>query len=245
MLGEITVPIIDNDIYVLAVTQKFVIVNNSYEGILIFNKNLEKIDVYEICSDLMIYQVYSDYNTDTIVIHDAESGTMYIIYLRDKKQIVIKDQFLPYTEFCYFEENSFLLRRLDYMYKFSLLTGEVIEKKFQKEKIIANNQDEYIIELDEETLIYKNKEMKIVLSFSEVTTSIDVKNRYIILYDETYLELFYLDKIIGKYTVNQKMELRKAVIDRDCIYFILNKKNDTTENVIHKMTIDEVRKNSK
>ncbi|RDU22604.1 hypothetical protein [Anaerosacchariphilus polymeriproducens] len=79
----------ENDIYFMEVTENKIIVNDNYEGIIVFDTNMNLLKKMRLFEDIIIYSSY-DLGNDEIVLFCPENEKILYINLEEYKSIVIK-----------------------------------------------------------------------------------------------------------------------------------------------------------
>lgn len=80
----------DNDIYVLECHKEFVIVNNNYSGINLYNQDLELQNTIDIFEGIIIHTVFKNPNNNVVVLYCPDNEVFVYLNLDTKFQKVIK-----------------------------------------------------------------------------------------------------------------------------------------------------------
>ena len=140
---EKSIKIENNDVYILDIVGNYILINNNYRGISIFNINLEKVKDIPIFEDLVIYSVYKDFIGEKILLYcpDNECIIYVNLELSDFNIIPLSNQDIIFSPIYYWNENLIIL--ITYTNEFYILD---IEKRVVKrigKKEIAKSYPEF------------------------------------------------------------------------------------------------------
>ncbi len=121
---EKSIKIENNDVYILDIVGNYILINNNYRGISIFNINLEKVKDIPIFEDLVIYSVYKDFIGEKILLYcpDNECIIYVNLELSDFNIIPLSNQDIIFSPIYYWNENLIIL--ITYTNEFYILDIE-------------------------------------------------------------------------------------------------------------------------
>lgn len=132
----------NNDTYILTVTKDFVVINNAYNGLLVYDKELNFIKKIKLSEDFVVYQLFSSSLNNWIIVQDVENEVLYSIETSIEKviQIYFKDIFYHYY-FC--EQNRAILKTSQNTYTFDFdILESIVENQNNNfyRNMLINNQ---------------------------------------------------------------------------------------------------------
>ncbi|MCJ1993056.1 hypothetical protein GYN24_00425 [Lactococcus piscium] len=223
----------DNDVYALSVSKQFIIINNNYSGLLIYDLKLNFIKKIEISKELMIYELYSSKIDDKIVIFDGEHQKLYILDLYLESNIVSIDRdeiFLNYFKSC---KNSFMLRDNKFEYQFSFTKGNEIScKPYKYQHVLFMNNTQILIEEKRELyLLQEDEKTRIKREYHDDWFYV-ISDDYIIEYDEKFIKI--VPKTLDEMCISSKSgwTFREVLLNDGILTILINSKADAKESQI-------------
>jgi len=143
--------IYDNDVYVMGVTQKYIVINDNYQGIIAYEKDTSYFKNIFIEEELSVYQLHTFIGNDWIVAEDVEAEKLYICNLRTGET---RKVFLNYVASRYYlvEGEYFSLSHNRSWYKYSYEKGMMVEEgEYSSENVILSNFQKEILYQDKVT----------------------------------------------------------------------------------------------
>lgn len=233
------ISISDNDVYVLAQSQNYFVINYNYEGIKIYNYDLQYIDSLVFKNEIVVYQIFSTLLNDKIVISDVENEKLFIIDLNNKvKNIVETNRDEIFLEHFIVHDNYFSVRDSEYVYNISFTDGnEISRNNYQYANILANNQLEQIYEAEGELFYvkdFKQEKLNVGYVFDRFYS---VCNGIILEYGGREIIVRDLSNVIKKIEIDKRWEIRKAIIREKSFLILLNSKESIYNSKIQRYVL--------
>lgn len=231
----------DNDTYVLAQSKSFIMVNDNYQGITIYDHELNFLHAIKVSDDLMIYKLYSSKKDDRIVVFDAENMKLYLVDLYDPTDIIPIDTEAIFLEWFKSETDWFALRDASKEYRFSFRDGKAISCSFYDSIHMLSYRDEDIL-IEENSRLYLLKDNeKIDLNKKyEDTKFYAFSEKWIVEYTENSL---LVEKNYGRresIEVDTRWMIRKVLIEEDKLTILLNAESRATRNELIRCPISDI-----
>ncbi|WP_321386351.1 hypothetical protein [uncultured Enterococcus sp.] len=226
----------NNDAYVLGITKNFVIVNNNYEGLVVYYKDLSfKKDLF-VDEDLVVYQLFSSEENDFVVLQDIEKEVLYSVDI-ETNHIEKLNWTIAVGPYYYVEDATFHLAASEAKYVFSYQNLALLEKsasEFNNNVILANNQKDILLLTDSGELVYNNHVLEVVEDADFVYS---VKNNLVLKQAENALYCFSLENWVSIFEVQENLLIRSTIIDTHNIYMLINDKTDANASEIKVLPI--------
>lgn len=223
----------DNDVYALSVSKQFIIINNNYSGLLIYDLKLNFIKKIEISKELMIYQVYSSANSDRIVISDAEHYKLYALDLSKASDVVLINTDRIFLEYYMLNHDVFILRDRNFEYHFSFIGGNEIScKPYKYQHVLVMNNIQILIEENRELyLLQEDEKTRIKREYNDDWFYV-ISDDYIIEYDEKFIKI--VPKRLDEMCISSKFGwiFREVLLNDGILTILINSKADTKESQI-------------
>ncbi|MGC6768917.1 hypothetical protein [Enterococcus sp. LJL51] len=220
----------NNDVYALAVTKKYIVINSNYKGLTVFDKNFSFVTEIDVDEELVIYQMYASTLNDYVIIQDLENETLYSVEVKNKK--IVKMQCTTFFMQNYYVDGS-RFRLMDgeknYFFTYDNLLFTVEEHSVNGLTYLTNNQEE-IIYRDYEKIIYDDGKMKKELLYNSKGYFYSIKDKKIIKYDEEELYLWENDEWILLYEAESSYSIRQCILENERCYFLINNKGNRDES---------------
>ena len=97
----------ENDVYSMSESKDYLILNNKYNGLTLYDSGLNFIKNITIAEDLMVYEIYSSRFDNRIVIFDAENQMLYFIDLNKVSHVISVSTEVIFLNFFKFDNNNF------------------------------------------------------------------------------------------------------------------------------------------
>lgn len=235
------VEIKDNDVYVLAQSKSFIMVNDNYQGITIYDHELNFLNAIKVSEGLMIYNLYSSKKDDRIVVFDAENMKLYLVDLYDPTDIIQSDTEAIFLEWFKSETDRFTLRDASKEYRFSFRDGKAISCSFYDSiHMLAYRDEDILIEENSRLYLLKDNEKIDVNKKYDDTKFYTFSENYIVEYDESSLLVERNDGRKESMKVGLSWQIRKVLIEEDILTILLNDKRQVTENKLIRWTISNI-----
>ncbi|MHC5217937.1 hypothetical protein ACYSNR_14850 [Enterococcus sp. LJL128] len=220
----------NNDVYALAVTKKYIVINSNYKGLTVFDKNFSFVTEIDVDEELVIYQMYASTLNDYVIIQDLENETLYSVEVKNKK--IVKMQCTTFFMQNYYVDGS-RFRLMDgeknYFFTYDNLLFTVEEHSVNGLTYLTNNQEETIYR-DYEKIIYDDGKMKKELLYNSKGYFYSIKDKKIIKYDEEELYLWENDEWILLYEAESSYSIRQCILENERCYFLINNKGNRDES---------------
>lgn len=213
-----TIEIQDNDVYFLEAVNDKIVINDNYNGILIFDSTFNLLKKIYLINDLIIYFSYKNEEESEILLYCPENNCfIYINLLTYYHKIILLDKFDEWIFSPFYKWNKEEVILTNYRSGFAKLN-------FSKSKLFeldANSKECCLIREDCKKLVEFNiikifsSEKRALVENSQLNLSLIEYKEDIKTLAEFEKELFYDFEIINKYIVE---------IGENKIY-ILNEKN--------------------
>lgn len=240
-MGSKKLEIKDNDAYVLAQSKSYIIINDNYQGINIYDHELNFLNAIKVSEELMIYNLYSSKKNDRIVLFDAENMKLYLVDLYDPTDIIPIDTEAIFLEWFKSETDWFALRDASKEYRFSFRDGKAISYSsydsihmlsYRDEDIlIEENSRLYLLKDNEKIDLNKNYEDNKFYTFSE---------KWIVEYTENSLLVEKNDGRRESIEVDTRWMIRKVLIEEDKLTILLNAESRATKNELIRCPISDI-----
>lgn len=231
----------DNDTYVLAQSKSYIIVNDNYQGINIYDNELNFLNAIKVSEELMIYNLYSSKKDDRIVVFDAENMKLYLVDLYDSTDIIPIDTEAIFLEWFKSETDWFALRDASKEYRFSFRDGKAISCSFYDSIHMLSYRDEDIL-IEENSRLYLLKDnAKIDLNKNyEDTKFYAFSEKWIVEYTENSLLIEKNDGRRESIEVDTRWMIRKVLIEEDKLTILLNAESRATRNELIRCPISDI-----
>lgn len=221
----------DNDVYVLAQSKSFIIINDNYQGVNIYDRKLNFLNTIKVSEGLMIYDLYSSKQDDRIVVFDAENMKLFIVDLNNSQHIVQIEREQIFLNWFVSEKSSFYLRDNKYEYCLSFRNGnELSRKPYAKKNILSYNDSSFLFEKNSELYIFvENEERKLNRKYDEYK-NYSLSDNYIIEYGEHTLNV--IGDITMKDTISDQSKwiIRKVLAKGDFLIILINDQSSTNNS---------------
>ena len=256
MLLETEIRILNNDIYMMKKTKNYLVVNNNYIGIDLYDNNLKYVKTVKLDQDVSFYSIFSSILNNNIIMFDYDNySNWYLINLDSNPVKIIKkniqdtfgnssdEAFYYPNNYKIINEKMFILKNSKFFYVISYDDGIIIEKRKNDDKTVCLalcNDAGIFIENNE--VIYKNKSFSKKLQNCYTGDEIyELYNDKIIRYNENNIFLYNLNgEILFKDFVNLEKEfsIRQVCIYSDEIFVLTGSKTISTNSNIKKFIIN-------
>jgi hypothetical protein len=229
----------DNDIYIMSQSKDFIIINDDYKGIEIYDSDLNYVKSVAINNELMISQIYSTELNNMIVIFDAESEKLFIVNLdKTEDNVVEKSRAEHFLDYFISYDDYFTICDSKNAYDISFEDGkEIARHKCEFVNILAWNQREQLYEINGRVFYGKDsKQKKLSVKYDDKFYSI--YDGIILEYNEQEIIVRGLPDSISKISVDDKWEVRKAIIGKNSCIVLLNNRESIYRNKILKYSVD-------
>ncbi|AQY51480.1 hypothetical protein PWEIH_14891 [Listeria weihenstephanensis FSL R9-0317] len=219
----------NHDVYQMGATKDFIIINNGYTGIMIYDKELNIQKTMVIASELLISNIYSSLLNNFVVLLDAENEKLYVVNLMEETITSIDTNNKIFNDYYFVDSDRFSLRAGDKAYTFLYESVDVIDfTEVSRQFLLANYQDEEVICNEFGEIFYSihggaNRLIKGVLGHDKIAT---VQDGNVMIYDEEQL-FVYSDFILKrKQDVPPDYSYRKVVFLEDGSFIVLLNRKD-------------------
>ncbi|MGX7149032.1 hypothetical protein [Enterococcus ureasiticus] len=221
----------ENDVYILKITQNYVVLNDNYEGLIVLDKNLNFNKKIHIDDDFFIYQAYSSELNDYIIVQDMESDILYSINIETNSVRKINLETI-FSTYYYVENDMFSLFSKGKKYEFTY--DELKEMKSYNENLIDRNilsnwQENILYNTKSNELIYNNK---VIHNPPVKVEEYKINSNLILSYSEKYLCSYCQGEWILLYEVGDKYSIRECTGSSKYIYVLVNDKSDVNESLV-------------
>jgi hypothetical protein len=223
--------IMENDVYILKITQNYVVLNDNYEGLIVLDKNLNFNKKIHVDDDFFIYQAYSSELNDYIIVQDMESDILYSINIETNNVRKINCETI-FSTYYYVENDMFSLCSKGEKYEFTY--DELKEMKSYREKLI----DRDILSNWQESILYytKSNELtyndKVIKNPPGKVEGYRINSNLILSYSEKYLYSYSQGEWTLLYEVGDKYSIRECIASSKNIYVLVNDKSDVNESLV-------------
>jgi hypothetical protein len=226
----------NNDVYKLIIAKDFLIINDNYNGLRVFDLDLNNKYEIKINDDLVITNSYSSELNNFVILNDYENSQMHIINVNETggNNISIQNKKL-FTEYYYVKEEDFYLNDYTQTYLFNYLTGEQKESIMtSKNNILYNSQDDELLLIDNKLVVKLNNKMKESSIIFKDNMNYKIFKDYIIELGEKFFNIYYENKIIEIFHSLTNYIIRDVNIKNGLIYILLNDITHINKSVIKK-----------
>ncbi|MBC2256438.1 hypothetical protein HCB46_13370 [Listeria ivanovii] len=233
MLVEKSMDIVNNDIYEMGTTKDYIIINDNYTGIVVYNKECNKECNIKIDENLMIYQLYTSLLNNFVVIFDAENEKLYVVDLLKRTVENLDTNKTIFDNYYFVDNDNFILKAKLMQYTLSFERTKIIKIKVFSEKdkklLIANSQAEEVFR-DEKGRIYYNhakKYMAELMDNNVIDSFVSINKKNVLIYDELKLLTYKNLKFKEEYKIPNEFSLRKALfLTEEVLVLLLNEKKN-------------------
>lgn len=229
-----------NDVYAMCKTKNYIIMNNNYEGLKVYNNKLVFITDIKISNDFVIYQIYGSLLNDIIVMIDEENQKQYIIKIKENgTEIKTISQNLVFSSYYYIERENFVLRNYDTTFKFSLYDGREVERFTCEPKIICSNFQDEILFIEDELIFYENSNLKKRMLFqNDIMSRYVVYKQIIVRYTENEIFIYNHFNLQDKIVFNQSVCIANVSFGINSLFVLLYDKGFILRNEIREYTFE-------
>jgi|AKZA01.1.fsa_nt_gi hypothetical protein len=226
--------IVNNDVYILGKSKNYIIINDNYEGILVYDDCLNIQYQLVIDEDLMIYKCYTSILNDYLVLIDVDNEKMHIINVNKEiksiQTIICKEILLSYYS-VNLDKNTFSVVANNHKYSYSYNNGELISKeKIVNTRILCNYQEETLL-YNEDSIVYSTNSKEMVFPIVHDGYKFIIDNQ-IIAYDEHSIKLCESEAMHELLLIKDEYSIREIRIGFNKVYVLLNSKKSVYENKI-------------
>lgn len=227
------IKIVNNDVYILGKSKNYIIINDNYKGILVYDGNLNFQYQLRINEDLIIYKCYTSILNDYLVLLDVDNEKIYIVNLNKEIrsiQAVICEEILLNYYLVDVNTNTFSVVANNHKYSYNYNNGELISKeKIEDTRILYNYQEEVLL-YNEDSIVYSTGSRKIVFPIVHDGYRFAIANNQIIAYAEHSIKLCKSDGMQELLLIEDEYTIREIRIGFKKLYVLLNSIRSVYEN---------------
>ena len=216
--------ILNNDVYILGVSKDYIIVNNNYNGVSVYDKKFNFLQSIEMSSDLLLYQVYSSMQNNYFILLDVDNGYIYVLDApRFDFEVNEFNNDRVFLNYYYVKEDVFCLKDSEYDYYFSYNGGKLLSKNKNTTGIVICNNQEQIIYKDGEKFIHaiNNTKESILLNYSD-DYNIVVGSNHIFAFNGSQIYIYRTNHFKKIWSVSNSYLIRSIQLSDKKIYILLN-----------------------
>ncbi|MBC2163655.1 hypothetical protein [Listeria booriae] len=236
----------NNDTYELGITKDYIVVNDGYTGIIVYDKQFNKQNVIKVADDLMIYHLYTSLVNNFVVIFDAEKEQLYVadLLLDTVESVVATDGI--YSVYYYVEAENFRLRIGQVEYALSYKKIEKRGKRITnetKQSLLANFQDELVFGDSEGNIYYRNEKVWKEDKHNNETMDkfVAVNQDELLIYDEVDMFIYTKSGVKNIFKTPHDFTIRKAFFkEARSIIILLNSKGDVLKSRLEEYQLPRI-----
>ena len=228
--------ITENDVYVLSVTKKYLVINNNYEGLIVFDKQFNFIKKIYVNDELLIYHSYSSVMNDYIIIHDTDNEILYSINVSTETIASTACEHI-FNLYYYVNNDMFYLVEKAKIFEFDYLDLQIInthKNDFKDTTLLSNFQQKSLALDNSKKLIYDNAK---IVSPPEDINNYVMNSNTIIGYTEDNIYIYINNIWKHLYRSEEIMSIRSCDLDQDSLFILLNSKTDVLVSNVIKQAI--------
>ncbi|MCD2223417.1 hypothetical protein LAX75_01820 [Listeria cossartiae] len=239
MLVEKSIAIANNDIYEIGVTKDYIIINDNYTGIVVYDKKCNRKCSIKIDENLMIYQLYTSLLNNFVVIFDAENEKMYVVNLLNRTVENLDIDEVIFGDYYFVNADNFILRAASMEYTFSFEKPRIIKisvfSRTDNYFLMANSQEENVFRSEKGSIYYNYEENMVeLLGNNAIDNLVSINQKNILIYDELILLTYENLRFKEEYKIPDEFSLRRALFSTEKILvLLLNEKKDILKSRIH------------
>jgi len=248
----------------LDILNGYILINNGYQGISVFNTDLEKIKDINIFDDIIIYSIYKDFiDEKKVLLYCPDNECMVYVNLKSSNFniIALPNQNIIFSPIYYWKKNSIIL--ITYTNEFYILC---IDKKtirrIAKDKIAkdypvfynfwSESKNYSILKIypKELELVFNNTDQNKIGLFkfkqnkkffikkpNKIGHDIEYKNEKFMFIQEDKIMLLSKGKLITWDATKNEIFLRARFLNTNIIIILSSMKIDSKKNIIIKCNI--------
>ncbi|MGB8367048.1 MAG: hypothetical protein WCD44_01705 [Candidatus Babeliales bacterium] len=252
-----------NDIYILKIIDSNILINNDYQGISIFNSNLEKVKDIFIFEDLAIYSIYKNFIDKKVLLYCPDNECIVYVNLNtfDVNIISLPNQNIIFSSIYYWQKNLVVLTT--YTSECYILDVEKrIIKEISKKKIAKNYSVFYSFWIESKNYSilkvysqklefvfddpnynriglfkFKQNEKFFIKKPTEIGHDIECKNNKFMFINENKIIFLSEKKVTSWEAKKNEIFLRAKFLDINSIIILSSSKKNCKNNTINKFTI--------
>ncbi|MBC2370339.1 hypothetical protein HBP99_17195 [Listeria booriae] len=236
----------NNDTYELGITKDYIVVNDGYTGIIVYDKQFNKQNVIKVADDLMIYHLYTSLVNNFVVIFDAEKEHLYVadLFLDTVESVVATDGI--YSVYYYVEAENFRLRigQVEYALSYKKIEKRGIRITNEtKQSLLANFQDELVFGDSEGNIYYKNEKVWQEDKHNNETMDkfVAVNQDELLIYDEVDMFIYNKSGVKNIFKTPHGFTIRKAFFkEAGSIIILLNSKGDVLKSTLEEYQLPRI-----
>ncbi|EAC9052530.1 hypothetical protein KW11_09670 [Listeria monocytogenes] len=239
MLIKKSITITENDIYEIGATKDYLIINDNYTGIVVYDKECNRKCKIKIAENLMIYQIYTSLLNNFVVIFDAENEKLYVVNLLNHTVENMDTDTVIFDNYYFVDGDNFILKEGLMEYTLSFEKAKIIKmrvsSKTDKQFLIGNSQDEKVFRDEKGRIYYSDEKQNRVelLDNNEIEGFIATNKKNILIYDELKLLIYKNLHFKEKYRIPEGFMLRKALfLTEEILVLLLNEKKNILKSII-------------
>lgn len=224
MYNEKTVD--NNDSYFLEISKDYIIVNDNYEGIRVYDFDFNQQYKMIINKDLFVYKSLGSGLSNNIVLYDNESNVVYFINLNTKKlnKFELEKESIIYNQYFYETEETIEIESNHYHIQFHK-KSELVEQqeKLLSQGYLSNYQD----------ILLTKDDCKLFLGMKSESQCLNIQYRedmyyyntreYVLCYNENHLIVLDSDGKTKKIIVSSVGEvIRSARITKKSVVILFD-----------------------
>lgn len=235
-----------NDTYELGITKDYIVVNDGYTGIIVYDKQFNKQNVIKVADDLMIYHLYTSLVNNFVVIFDAEKEQLYVadLLLDTVESVVATDGI--YSVYYYVEAENFRLRigQVEHALSYKKIEKRGIRTTNEtKQSLLANFQDELVFGDSEGNIYYKNEKVWKEDKHNNETMDkfVAVNQDELLIYDEADMFIYTKSGVKNIFKTPHSFTIRKAFFkEAGSIIILLNSKGDVLKSRLEEYQLPRI-----
>ena len=223
----------ENDVYSMCESKDYLILNNNYNGLTLYDSGLNFIKNIIIAEDLMIYEIYNSRFDNRIVIFDAENQMLYFIDLNKVSHVISVSTEVIFLNFFKFDNNNFILRSREVAYTFCFESGQLISSyPYVYEFILSVSNQQIMIEKNCKLYTVGNKgEINLNQAYDDNSLYV-ISEKYVIEYDENNIFLVQDSCKTKIFSSKDNYIFRKVLLRDNVLTILANNLTDTEESEI-------------
>lgn len=224
----------DNDVYILAQSKNYLVINSNHSGLDIYDFEFRFIKTVKISEELLIYNLYSSKNDDQVVVFDGENKKLFLVDLNNSSVIIQMDREEVFLNWFDSGDGWFALRNGKNEFRFSSKTGEELScKPYCWVNNLSYKDGDFLFEKDERLYISRDNTKRRVSQKYDQTKHYNFSQNYIVVYDEDNF-IVKGNHIDMKFTISDKSNwtIREILVGEESLILLLNDKTQATKSAV-------------
>ncbi|EOA3012162.1 hypothetical protein ACX35G_000974 [Enterococcus faecalis] len=232
----------NNDAYVLAQSENYIIINNNYCGLAIYDLELNFLKTVDILEGLLIYNIYSSTKDDKIIVFDAENEKLFLVNLNNYSNVIQINREEVFLNWFVSDKNWFALRDRRNEYQFSFKNGEELSRKqYHWQNNLSYNNEACLFEKNNKLYLSRNNIIRKVSQEYDETKHYSFAEDYIVAYDEDEIIVKEKDAEVTINISRKSNWIIRAILARENkIILLINDRMQVTKSKLIQCNIDKL-----